>query len=606
MTPSISRRWNRPRLRLERLEDRTVPAFAAPATYAAPTDIIEPSVGTNLLAADFNNDAALDLATLDAIGGTVNVLLGNGDGTYQPALPSATGPLAPAWWFPTMAAGDFNGDGNADLAVSRPQNNFVPNSILVLYGLGDGGFQPPVSANLGTVYHNYEIFQLAAGDVNADGLDDIVTARADVTNYDTAIIVNTFLGRPDGALSFVESFNYGFANTLHLADFNEDGDLDVLADWNLFTGNGDGTYTDATWFPWYASTVADFTNDGHVDAANPAEVRPGNGAGGFGSPVTYATGVSFGFNRPFAGDFNGDSLTDMLALNTTPGVTVLLGSAGGALGPFFNLAAPAGLGSVAIGDFNGDGKDDFAATDSTADVVKVFLNDGNWTGGATPPPPSVTIGNAIVTEGNTGTRTASFTVALSSAWTEAVSVQYATAHGTAAAADYQAAAGTLTFAPGETTKTVTVLVTGDRLPESTETFVVNLSNPTNALIADGQGVGTIVDDEPRITINDVQRYEGKTGTTAFTFTVTLSAAYDQAVTVSYRTVNGTATAGQDYTAKTGTITFAPGQTQATITINVTGDKKKEANETFSVELFGVSSNAGILDAWGLGIIVNDD
>jgi hypothetical protein len=115
-----------------------------------------------------------------------------------------------------------------------------------------------------------------------------------------------------------------------------------------------------------------------------------------------------------------------------------------------------------------------------------------------------------------------------------------------------------------------VLVNGDRFAEPNETFVVNLSNPTNATIADGQGQGTVVDDEPRISISDVTKSEGRKGqTTVFTFTVTLSAAYDQAVTMSYQTVNGTAkTSDNDYVAKSGTLTFAPSQTTKTITIEV--------------------------------------
>src|SRR5205085_8676361 len=114
--------------------------------------------------------------------------------------------------------------------------------------------------------------------------------------------------------------------------------------------------------------------------------------------------------------------------------------------------------------------------------------------------------------------------------------------------------------------------------EPNETFFVNLSSPINATIADGQGVGTIMDDEPRISISDVTKAEGKKGqTTLFTFTVTLSAAYDQSVTMSYRTVDGTATTGDsDYIAQTGTLTFKPGETTKTITIVVNGDSKKEA------------------------------
>src|SRR5262249_46381981 len=148
----------------------------------------------------------------------------------------------------------------------------------------------------------------------------------------------------------------------------------------------------------------------------------------------------------------------------------------------------------------------------------------------------------------------------------------------------------------------------DRLPEPNETFVVNLSSPTNATIADGQGVGTIVDDEPRISISDVSKKEGKNGqTTLFVFTVSLSAAYDQPVTMSFRTVNGTAkTSDNDYVARTGTLTFAPGETSKTIAIVVNGDSKKEADETFSLDLFGLSSNALFTKNRGLGTILNDD
>ena len=187
------------------------------------------------------------------------------------------------------------------------------------------------------------------------------------------------------------------------------------------------------------------------------------------------------------------------------------------------------------------------------------------------------IGDVTVAEGHAGTVAAAFTVTLSAASDQPVPVAYATGDGSAVSgSDYQALSGTLTFAPGETTKTITVLVNGDRLAEQTESFVVNLSSPTNATVTDGQGVGTIVDDEPRISISDVTKSEGRRNkTTLFTFTVTLSVAYDQAVTMSFQTVNGTATTSDgDYVAKTGTLTFAPGETTKTITIEVKGDNKR--------------------------------
>jgi hypothetical protein len=118
---------------------------------------------------------------------------------------------------------------------------------------------------------------------------------------------------------------------------------------------------------------------------------------------------------------------------------------------------------------------------------------------------------------------------------------------------------------------------------------------------------TVQPTRPQITISDVTKAEGKNNsTTSFTFTVSLSAAYDQPVTVSYRTVNGTATAGSDYTSRSGTVTFAPGQTTTTITIQVKGDNKRESNETFYLELFSNSSNSLLTKTRGIGTILNDD
>ena len=223
--------------------------------------------------------------------------------------------------------------------------------------------------------------------------------------------------------------------------------------------------------------------------------------------------------------------------------------------------------------------------------------------------PIVSISDVSVVEGNSGTASAVFTVSLSAAYDQAVTVNYATADGTASSSsDYTAASGKLVFAAGETSKTITVLVKGDRLAEQNETFFVNLNGATNATIGDGQGLGTILDDEPRISISDVTKQEGrKNQTTLFTFTITLSAAYDQPVTMSFRTANGTATTGDsDYIAKTGTLTFAPGETTKTITIEVKGDSKKEASETFYLDLFANSSSSQFKKSRGIGTILNDD
>ena len=104
-----------------------------------------------------------------------------------------------------------------------------------------------------------------------------------------------------------------------------------------------------------------------------------------------------------------------------------------------------------------------------------------------------------------------------------------------------------------------------------------------------------------------QREGKKNQTTQFSFTVMLSVAYDQPVTVSFQTVNGTATTGDnDYVARAGTLTFAPGETTKTITIDVMGDSKKEADETFYLDLVGNSTNSVLDKKRGIGTVLNDD
>ena len=154
----------------------------------------------------------------------------------------------------------------------------------------------------------------------------------------------------------------------------------------------------------------------------------------------------------------------------------------------------------------------------------------------------VSIDDVSVTEGNTGTVDAVFTVTVANA-TGAVTVDYATADATAttAAGDYIAKNGTLNFPLGTTTQTVTIQVNGDALNEANETFAVNLSNAVGATVSKSQGVGTITNDDPlpALSITDVSLNEGNTGTASFTFNVTLSAASGRSVTVAYTTANST-------------------------------------------------------------------
>ncbi|WP_370677708.1 Calx-beta domain-containing protein [Pleomorphomonas sp. PLEO] len=224
--------------------------------------------------------------------------------------------------------------------------------------------------------------------------------------------------------------------------------------------------------------------------------------------------------------------------------------------------------------------------------------------------PSLSINDVSLSEGDAGTSSATFTVSLSQpAGAGGVSFDIATADGTATGGvDYVASSLTgQTIAAGSSSATFTVQVNGDTLNEPNETFFVNVSNVSGASVADAQGQGTIVNDDgqPTLSIDDVSVNEGNSGTTTATFTVSLSAASGQTVSVNYASADGTATAGSDYVARSGTLTFAPGTTAQGVAVTINGDTAIEPSETFSVNLSG-ASNATIAQATGTGTILNDD
>ncbi|UYK72905.1 putative Ig domain-containing protein [Xanthomonas sacchari] len=224
--------------------------------------------------------------------------------------------------------------------------------------------------------------------------------------------------------------------------------------------------------------------------------------------------------------------------------------------------------------------------------------------------PTLSINNVSQNEGNSGTTAFTFTVSLSQpAGSGGVSFDIATANGTATAGtDYiSSSVNGLTIPAGSSSATFTVQVIGDTLNEPNETFYVNVTNPNGATITGGQGVGTINNDDaqPSLSIGDVSVTEGNSGTTTATFPVTLSAASGQTVTVNYATTDGSANAGSDYVAHSGTLTFLPGITTQNVAVTINGDTTVEPDETFTVNLSG-ASNATIARATATGTILNDD
>ena len=231
------------------------------------------------------------------------------------------------------------------------------------------------------------------------------------------------------------------------------------------------------------------------------------------------------------------------------------------------------------------------------------------------------VSDALVVEGDTGQREAVFEVRLSRPVDEVVTVKYTTAPGTASSGvDFAPVSGTLTFLAGQTVAAVHVPVFGDGAVEASETFSLVLSAPQGALFGAGgagaEGVATILDDDagssgtPVISIADGEVLEANsTFSPNMEFVVTLSAPSSEIVRVNYSTVDGSAVAGSDYQATSGTLTFAPGQTSAVIVVTTLGGTVEEQDEFFTLRLSSPQNAVlagGVAQLDGIGTILDND
>jgi hypothetical protein len=359
-------------------------SFLAARIYFTGTSSRSVAVG------DFNSNGTSDLAVVNPADGTVSVLLGNGDGTFQAAVNYSVG-SQPTW----VAAGDFNGDGKVDLVVAN-----APNSVSVLLGNGDGTFQAPVSYSVGS-----QPFSLAVGDFNGDGHLDLAVTNAGNNT------VSVLLGNGDGTFQAAVSYNVGpEPYSLAVGDFNGDGHPDLAVtnvgdnSVSVLLGAGDGTFSAGGTYSVGAApqslAVGDFNGDGRLDLAvtnggsTTVSVLLGNGDGTFQGPVSYGAGL-----QPLGvavGDFNGDGHLDLAVANSGDNtMSVLLGNGDGTFQAPVNFNAGAVPYSVVVGDFNGDGKSDLAVANSGAGDpggggVSVLLGNGD---GTFPTPKNSVVGN---------------------------------------------------------------------------------------------------------------------------------------------------------------------------------------------------------------------
>jgi len=358
--------------------------FAPPKSYAVGTAPI------GVVTGDFNGDGKVDLVVANNGSGNVSVLLGNGDGTFQSAVKFDAGIAAPE----SIFAGDFNGDGKLDVAVFQSGNSsaLAAGVVSILFGNGDGSFQPPKTTMLAM-----SAAAIAVGDFNGDKNMDIVVANSDpATN---AVGLQVLLAKGDGTFQSGNPVADNLQNAnLAVADFNKDGKPDlavaVSGGVQIMLGKGDGTFQIAATltleqgFNAVGMLTADLDSDGQTDlivnsrelvpipCINPFnhcegsvwhfEVYLGKGDGTFQNGLVNATqgrivGVS---------DFNGDGKID--AADTLE-FAIRLGKGDGTLSPAIPLPNTTGWLALAA-DLDSDKLGDIIALDPTNNAINVFLN----------------------------------------------------------------------------------------------------------------------------------------------------------------------------------------------------------------------------------------
>ena len=355
--------------------------------------------------ADFNGDGKPDVASVGQGGNHVEVLLGNGNGTFQPEVSFATGIYPRA-----IAAADLTGDGNTDLVTA----NYNSNSISVLLGNGNGTFQPQKTFAAPGAY------SVAVADFNGDNKPDIavVTARGNV---------GILLGNGNGTFQGDQTIATGVAATsVVAADINGDGRPDLFVDGSglisVLLSNGNGTFqAPRTLYAGpdpYTPAVGDINGDGKPDlivsngikSGATVSVLLGNGNGTFLPRVTFAVGKYP--SGVTVGDFNGDGAPDLAVLNLSSGsysigtVSVLLGNGNGTFLPAQTFAAGnVPRGEIFTADVNGDGVPDLLANDPADSQLVVLTNITH--------PTVLSINRANPLSASTGNSSVSYTVTFS-------------------------------------------------------------------------------------------------------------------------------------------------------------------------------------------------
>lgn len=352
-------------------------------TFQAETVTPFAGYSAGLISADVNGDGILDMIGNNSGGANdISVALGNGNGTFRAALSFQGGTLS---YYPEFKVGDFNGDGMADIAVDGTYDN----SINILLGNGNGTFKARISFIYKPLPGTETNLQLEVADFNNDGALDFA-----VMNGEAPLSLGVFLGNGNGTFRAPISTTTDIYN-MATGDVNGDGIMDIVASQyysptsRVLLGNGNGTFALGPTFSTPGGSrgvnVIDVNGDGKLDmvsyglSTSKFNVAFGNGDGTFATGISYSAQNGSGFTRLNVGDINGDGAPDVIIADTQSGgsVDVYLNNGQGGFTASTSyassvLAGSAG-GAIALGDYNGDGAIDIASGGDTVNGFGVLL-----------------------------------------------------------------------------------------------------------------------------------------------------------------------------------------------------------------------------------------
>ena len=567
--------------------------------------------------------------------GYLIVLRGAGDGTFSTIQNYQLG--SNSFYYPPygVGIGDFDHDGKMDIVTLAARN------LLVLKGNGDGSFGVPVMIPAPGANQS----EMAVADFNHDGnLDLVLTNNTPAFQSNYISYVAVMLGNGSGGFSDAVNYQVGTGDSMiTVADFNNDNELDIAVSGGYISGfrdnrvgvlygSGDGTFGNvqrfvAGWMP-YGIASGDFDSDGKTDIV---------------TANYYGSDISLLLNQ-----CQSPPPTGFPTVSIASAAAVTEGDSGTTDVPLtLSLSAPSSR-AISVDYYTSAGTSNGSAdyvtarrtvnfapnetskvihilvkgelVDENEETFHVFISNprnaivGNKDATITihengDPPPLVNTATFSVNEGNAAGQTINVPINLSLVSGKPISVNYHTVAGTAAEnVDFVPTSGTLQLPAGSTSGLVSVVVNGDTLVEPDAVFYIAIDAPFNAVIGTSQSPVTLINDDFGGSVQfGSQTYNVLENGGVGVFTITRINGQASNITVQYSTSDGTASAGADYAATTGTVTFGANETFKQITVPIINDSLDEVDpETINLTVSGVSGGASLGNLLTSVLNIRDD